>query len=347
MAELSFRAEDIEELHRLRYSHPHPRVQKRMEVLLLKSKRLAHETIADIAGVTPRTVDTYVALFRKKRIDGLKQLNFRKPESKLIVYRDTLENYFRENPPSTIAEALNKIESITGLRRSPTQARNFLRQLGLRCRKVGTIPAKADAKKQQDFLTDKLNPRIEEAKAGRRTLLFVDAAHFVRGAFLGFIWCFTKLFVRGPSGRERLNVLGALNAVTREITMVTNDTYINANSVCELLTNIRGQYAKGPVSAVLDNARYQKCALVQDLAKSLDIELLYLPSYSPNLNLIERLWKFVKKECLYSKHYNDFKGFKAAILECLNKADTEHRSALASLLTLRFQTFDYTKILPV
>ena len=347
MTELHFRAEDIEQLRTLRYSHPHPRVQKRMEVLLLKSKGLTHESIADIAGVTSRTVDTYVKLFLEKGIDGLKQLNFKKPESKLIVYRETLENYFKEHPPSTIAEAIHQIEQITRLRRSPTQIRNFLRQLGLRCRKVGTIPAKADAKKQEDFLADQLNPRIEEAKAGRRTLLFMDASHFVRGAFLGFIWCFTKLFVRGPSGRERLNVLGALNAVTHEITIVTNDTYINADSVCELLRNIRGRYAEGLVSVVLDNARYQKCDPVRDLAKSLDIELLYLPSYSPNLNLIERLWKFVKKKCLYSKHYDDFKKFKAAILECLSKADTEYRDDLDSLLTLRFQTFDYTKILPV
>ncbi len=318
-----------------------------MEVLLLKRHGFSHKTIGDIVGVTPRTVGSYVRLFRREGIDGLKRVNFHKNASKLNAYRATLEDYFRANPPSTIAEALDAIERITGLRRSPTQICKFLKQLGLRCRKVGTIPAKADPEKQADFLADKLNPRIEEAKAGRRTLLFIDAAHFVRGAFLGFIWCFTKLFVRGPSGRERLNVLGALNAITHEITLVTNDTYINAGSVCELLGSIRERYVEGPVSVVLDNARYQKCAPVQDLAKSLDIELLYLPSYSPNLNLIERLWKFVKKKCLYSKHYRDFKSFKAAILECLSKTNSEHRAALESLLTLRFQTFDYTKILPV
>jgi len=89
---------------------------------------------------------------------------------------------------------------------------------------------------------------------------------------------------------------------------------------------------------VLDNARYQKCKVVWALAESLKIELLYLPSYSPNLNLIERLWKFVKKEVLYSEYYADFASFSAAITDCLSRTHTDHKTALDSLLTLRFQT---------
>ena len=96
---------------------------------------------------------------------------------------------------------------------------------------------------------------------------------------------------------------------------------------------------------VLDNARYQKCALVQQLAKELRVELLYLPTYSPNLNLIERLWKFVKKECLSSRYYEDFTRFKAAIVECLEGVEGKHKAAIASLLTLNFQTFENPQVL--
>jgi len=95
-----------------------------------------------------------------------------------------------------------------------------------------------------------------------------------------------------------------------------------------------------PITFVLDNARYQKCAVVQDLAKALDIELLCLPSYSPNLNLIERLWKFVKKQCLYSKYYADFSIFKKAITDCLRQTHSTHKKELDSILTLKFQTFN-------
>ena len=91
---------------------------------------------------------------------------------------------------------------------------------------------------------------------------------------------------------------------------------------------------------VLDNARYQRCEAVETEAKRLGIELLFLPSYSPNLNLIERLWKFTKKKALRGKHYADFATFRAAIDECLNRIPTDHREALASLMTLKFQTFD-------
>ncbi|VAX37288.1 Mobile element protein, partial [hydrothermal vent metagenome] len=77
----------------------------------------------------------------------------------------------------------------------------------------------------------------------------------------------------------------------------------------------------------------------RQFAKQLDIELLFLPSYSPNLNLIERLWKFVKKQCLYSKYYSEFSSFKKAISDCLSKTHSTYKQDLDSLLTLNFQTF--------
>ena len=167
------------------------------------------------------------------------------------------------------------------------------------------------------------------------------------GAFLGFVWCFERVFVRAPSGRKRFNVLAALNAITHEIITVTNDSYINALSVCELLRKLAALNLSIPITLVLDNARYQKCQIVQDLAKSLDIELLYLPSYSPNLNLIERLWKFVKKQCLYSKYYENFTLFQEAISTCVENAHNTHKKELDSLLTLRFQSFKKTQIITV
>ena len=202
------------------------------------------------------------------------------------------------------------------------------------------IPAKADPEQQAVFLQDVLEPRLAEAKAGQRAVFFVDAAHFVLAAFLGYLWSLKRIFIQSPSGRQRFNVLGALNAVTHELITVTNDTYINAASACELLHKLADLHLDVPITLVLDNARYQKCDLVQTTAKGLNIELCFLPPYSPNLNLIERLWKFVKKECLYSEYYTDFTKFKTAIRDCLGQTHTTHKDALDSLLTLRFQTFE-------
>ena len=175
----------------------------------------------------------------------------------------------------------------------------------------------------------------------------MDAAHFVHRAYLGFLWCFTRTFICSPSGRKRFNVLGAINAVTKEIIIVTNETYINAESICELLLKLANLGLDIPIVLILDNARYQKCKLVDEYAKSLKIELCYLPAYSPQLNLIERLWKFVRNECLYSKYYEDFASFKAAISNCIVNANAERKEKLDSLLTLNFQSFNKVHILTV
>jgi transposase len=167
----------------------------------------------------------------------------------------------------------------------------------------------------------------------------VDSAHFVLGAYLGFLWCFSRILVRAPSGRQRFNVLGALNAITQELVMVTNETYITASSVCELLERIAQLGLSMPITVVMDNARYQRCRLVQEKAAVLGIEILFLPTYSPHLNLIERLWKFVRKECLYAKYYEHFELFKQAIEHCLSETTGLHKAALSSLLTLEFQSF--------
>ena len=162
---------------------------------------------------------------------------------------------------------------------------------------------------------------------------------------LGYLWCFVRRFVRGPAGRQRFNVLGALHAVTHELITVTNDTYINAQSVCELLRKMAAANLGVPITLVLDNARYQKCRLVQELAEPLGIELLFLPSYSPNLNLIERFWKFIKQRALYSKYYPDFASFSTAISQCIAEAPRKHKNELDSLLTLRFQTLQEPQLL--
>jgi transposase len=168
----------------------------------------------------------------------------------------------------------------------------------------------------------------------------MDAAHFVLAPFLGFLWSIARIFIKAPCGRQRFNVLGALNAITHELVTITNDTYITSISVCELLKKLALLEINVPITVVLDNARYQRCTVVQEMAKALSIGLCFLPTYSPNLNLIERLWKFVKKQCLYSKYYKSFAVFKEAISQCLEQTSTTHSSALSSLLSLNFQMFN-------
>jgi transposase len=345
--QLEFSPEIQAALNYERYHHPVPLVQRRMETVWLKSHDLPHEMISRLAGVSENTMREHFRLYQEGGIERLKEVRFYHPESELQAHTSSLEAHFRDHPPATVKEAMSAIETLTGIKRSQTQVRQFLQKLGLRCRKVGMVPAKADPDEQATYLREQIEPRLAEAQAGKRAVFFVDAAHFVLAAFLGFLWSFTRVFIRAPAGRQRFNILGALNATTHELVTVTNATYITATEVCELLRKLAALNLGLPITVFLDNARYQKCALVMSVAASLNIELCYLPVYSPNLNLIERLWKFVKKDCLYSKYYADFAKFKAAIVNCLNQTHTTHKATLDSLLALHFQLFEKAQFVTV
>ncbi len=257
-----------------------------MDAVYLKSQGLKHKEISLLCRISKDSLTQYLKMYRDGGIDGLKKWDYKGKENELVEHEDTLKEYFRNHPPRSIAEARAAIEEITGITRSPTQVGVFLKRIGMKVRKVGFVPGKATdpdhQEKQEKFLNEELKPRLEEAKRGERTLFFVDAAHFVHGAFLGFVWCFCRLFIPSPSGRKRFNVLGALNAVTREVLKITNDRYINSESVCQLLLKIADTVGHGYITLVLDNARYQKCKLVKDYAEILGIENC---SFSPRTHL--------------------------------------------------------------
>jgi transposase len=192
---------------------------------------------------------------------------------------------------------------------------------------------------QVKFLDEELTPTLDAAQVGNGHVFFVDAAHFILGTSLCCLWSFQRIFVRAASGRQRFNVLGAWNAVTRELIAVTNTTVVNTETMCELLRTIAAIGLRGPITLVLDNARYQRNAVVQDLAKELGITLLFLPSYAPNLNLIERLWKFTKRRALYGRYHPTFAGFRAAIETTLDGLSTTYAEQLKTLMSLNFQQF--------
>ena len=185
-----------------------------------------------------------------------------------------------------------------------------------------------------------MKPCLDAARAGQGHVFFVDAAHFVFGTFLCCLWSVTRIFLRAASGRQRFNVLGAWNAVTHPLIAVTNTTVVNTATMCELLGKIAALGLTGPITLVLDNARYQRNAVVQALASQLGITLRFLPSYSPNLNLIERLWKFIKRRALYGRYHPTFSEFQAAIKETLDDLPTTHAERLKTLRTLNFQLIE-------
>ena len=130
MIRLEFTDKDIEELHYQRFHHPHPRVQQRMEALYLKGVGYPHQEIGHIVGVSQKTLRSYLRLYQAGGIAGLKKLNFHQPSSDLEQHQETIEAEFKAKPPQSINEAAERIEQLTGIRRCPTQTRQFLKRLG-------------------------------------------------------------------------------------------------------------------------------------------------------------------------------------------------------------------------
>ena len=126
--QLTFTPEIQEALNYERYHHPVPLVQRRMEVLWLKSHGLAHELIARLAGVSENTMRDYFALYAGGGLEQLKAVNLYRPVSDLAAHTTTLEAHFRDHPPATIKEAQHEIETLTGIKRSETQVRSFLKK---------------------------------------------------------------------------------------------------------------------------------------------------------------------------------------------------------------------------
>ncbi|VFM98447.1 MAG: Homeodomain-like domain-containing protein [Candidatus Kentron sp. G] len=136
MLQIVFTPEGINELEYERYHHQDPRVQKRMEVLYLKSKGIPHSQIRELCLISKATLVKYLKLYRDGGIEELKKFNYKGQPSELRAYTSTLEDWFRKHPPRTVAEAQKEIERLTGLKRSPTQVREFMKRIGTKVRKA-------------------------------------------------------------------------------------------------------------------------------------------------------------------------------------------------------------------
>lgn len=175
----------------------------------------------------------------------------------------------------------------------------------------------------------------------KEVLLFSDPMHQIHNVENDYAWqeigkSGTKE-IFSNTGRRRLNIIGAINPVTMQPTILLEEENCNADSIVRLLQAIKKQYHQAEtICLILDNARYQKGIIAQSKAKELGIDLVFLPPYSPNLNLIERLWKFFKRKVMKNKYYEDFKTFKTAIEKFFENFD-QYNTQLLTLLNFKFR----------
>ena len=341
MRTINLSTSENDKLNYERYHNPCPIVQKRLHAVYLKGHLSKSDTeIAQIVDSNRNMVASWIGTYQSGGFEALCKVRYGTNKSELCKHSFSIMESFTEAPPINVAEALSRIEKLTGVKRGMTQVRMYMRTQGLRYRQMGHIPAKADVQKQQQWMKETMEPVIAAALKNECHLFYVDAAHFVLGAFICAVWSLARMFIKSAAGRNRINVLGAVHAVTKEITTLINTDYINANTIVDFLHQLKNKYNDLPIFIVLDNARYQHCDLVKKAAESLGITLMFLPPYSPNLNIIERLWKLAKKKVLYAKYYDSPTKFHSAITNFFQTINQTCPKDLNSLLTLKFHFFE-------
>jgi len=185
MIKIEFTDEQINELERERFNYPEPRVQRKLEVLYLKSQNLPHKMICSLCKISNVTLAEYLKQYRDGGINRLKLNLYKGKENLLASHAESLEEYLHKHPPRSAKEAQALIEEKTGIKRCLTQVREFLKAIGFKYRKVGSIPGKVmdeeKLKEQEDFKEKELTPRLKEAEQGKREVfLWMPPTSYIR-----------------------------------------------------------------------------------------------------------------------------------------------------------------------
>jgi len=216
------------------------------------------------------------------------------------------------------------------------------KKLNLSYKKTRLIPGKIPDIKTQIGFIYKLNDLLIDCINNKKhKLYFFDPVHQTHNNENDRGWMEKGAkgtrTVFSNTGRRRINIIGALNALELELVTIITEANCNKELLSCFLTELR---ASNPdcekIYLVLDNASYNRAYEVRDKAIELNIELIHLPAYCPNLNIIERLWKFFKKKIMKNKYYQEFTEFQEKINEFF-KDIKKYESELYNLLTLNFQ----------
>jgi transposase len=212
----------------------------------------------------------------------------------------------------------------------------LLHRLGYSYKKPKLVPGKADAIAQEEFI--ELYNKIKETKGANDIIYFMDGTHPQHNSVAAYGWIKKGKVkeLKSNTGRQRLNINGAINIETLS-TVVDYGDSINAQSTVSLLKKLELKHPDAEVIyTICDNARYYRSKMVQEYVEKSKIKLEFLPPYSPNLNLIERLWKYFHKKVLYNKYYETFGEFKKACKSFFRRIK-RYKEDLSSLLTENFQ----------
>lgn len=286
------------------------------------------------------TLRNYVKRYQSGGINALITDHYLGSFSKLsAVQLEELDAHLEQNTYLTVEAVVAHVADRYDVLYSISGMTDLLHRLKFTYKKSKLVPAKADKEKQEQFL--KQLDALRENKGPNDPILYMDGVHPQHNTMLAYGWIKKGQdnLIKSNTGRQRININGALDADTHAV-ITREDERINAISTIALLEQIEAAYPLAVIIYVIcDNARYYRSKLVSQFLETSKIQLVFLPSYSPNLNLIERLWKFMKKQVLYNKYYEKFDTFKQTTLGFFENIQ-QYKTELNSLLTNNFQSLN-------
>ena len=352
MLPLSLSQPDIETIKVNKNSHTCPSVRTRLLVLWMVHHGFTRRDTALAADCHVNSLTNIVRMYREGGLEQIMRVASGSIQHTLTDRLEEVRQQLKGSCIHTLKEGRQWLADHFDYRASRESVRKLFHRLGFRCLKVNPFPGNPKqleewVAKQEDWIAH-LEGLHVQAQANQIDMAFCDAAHFVYGKFCCYLWTDAPKYKSTGSGRERLNVYGAYDPVSGQVLTNYGQGNIDAEYLVNYLNWLRQKHypdQKRKLHLMMDNARYQHCQLVKQEAERLNIVLEFQPSYSPNLNLIERVWKYIKN--LVGKcHYRTKEEFFSAVTDIL-KATNEavHQQNFATLLTFKFQTYEESQIL--
>jgi transposase len=332
--------DELADLRRAHKSEYYRRSADKIKSVVLLGSGWTLEEVKDALLLDEETLRSYVKKYQEGGLPALLKVEFKGSEPQLSVAEvEQLCGALNTQIFLTTQSVIDYVKKKFGVTYSQSGMRDLLHRLDYEYKKPKLVPGNPDHEAQELFAEQYEEFMLN--KPDNVEVLFVDAVHPQHNTMAAYGWIKRgeKRKVQTNSGRERLNLHGAMNAETLEVTIIESET-VDADSTIQLLEILEKKYSlAAAIFVILDNAKYHYSREVRRFLESSKIQLVFLPSYSPNLNLIERLWKFFKKKVLYNTYYEKIEDFRQACIKFFRNIHS-YWDELASIMSGGFELAD-------
>ena len=313
METFSLTPEEVLALRQVHRQMAHRTDAYRINAIILLGTGWTQEEVGEALLLDERTLRRYVQVYRQGGLQALLETRYQGSECRLDPKQlNQLDTHLQQTLYTDTHDIQQFIEQTFGVTYSISGVTHLLKRLNYVYKKPKHVPGKADRQAQEAFLSQYED--LKQRKKPDDPIYFMDAVHPQHNSVPAYGWIKKgqEAELKANCGRQRLNINGALDVMNLKVVTQFDDT-INADSTIALLKQLERKHRNAETLYVIaDNARYYRSKLVKDYLETSRIKLIFLPAYSPNLNLIERLWKYFRKVVLYNRYYRSFQEFMEA-----------------------------------